>query len=76
MGAINAVLLCVGILLSALWYYVLWRIRKRFHLSNVVYFTLYGVLQVLYIGTVAVIVWHSDIPYPSPSPPTVDRSQP
>ena len=65
MGAVNAVLLCIAILISALWYYVLWRLRKRFNLSNTVYFVLYGVLQFVYIGTVSVIVWNSDIPYVS-----------
>lgn len=63
MGAVNAVLLCIAILISALWYYVLWRLRKRFNLSNTVYFLLYGVLQFVYIGTASVIVWNSDIPY-------------
>ena len=63
MGAVNAVLLCIVILISALWYYILWRLRKRFNLSNTVYFVLYGVLQFVYIVTASVIVWNSDIPY-------------
>lgn len=63
MGAVNAVLLCIAILISALWYYILWRLRKRFNLSNTVYFVLYGVLQFVYIVTASVIVWNSDIPY-------------
>ena len=63
MGAVNAVLLCIAILISALWYYILWRLRKRFNLSNTVYFVLYGVLQFVYIVTASVIVWNYDIPY-------------
>lgn len=76
MGAVNALLLCGAILLSALWYYLLWRLRKRFGLSNAAYFGLYGVLQLAYVGSFAAIVWNSDIPFGSAARSTVDRSPP